>query len=63
VFAASRILTLPTMVATLPMAAAGLIALAVGMTFRDRLDEQTYRGWLRRVLFLLSLLLIVQYLV
>ncbi|MCF8050781.1 MAG: hypothetical protein K9L59_06055 [Desulfobacterales bacterium] len=44
------------------MAAAGLIALAVGMIFRDRIDNQTYRGWLRRVLFLLSLLLIVQYL-
>ena len=62
VFAVSGILTLSSLAATLPLAAAGLIALAVGMTFRDRLDDQTYRGWLRRVLFLLSLLLIVQYL-
>ncbi len=62
VFAASGILTAATIAATLPLAAAALIALAAGMTFRGRLDEQTYRGWLRRVLFLLSLLLIAQYL-
>ena len=61
VFAASGILSAPILAATLPLAVAGLAALSAGMVFRSRIEEQVYRGWLRKVLFLLSMLLIGQY--
>jgi uncharacterized membrane protein YfcA len=62
VFAVSGLLSPHTLLATTPLAAAALAALAVGMTLRDRLDAETYRGWLRKILFLLSLLLVGQFL-
>jgi hypothetical protein len=61
VFAASGLLTGHTLVATVPLAVVALVVLVVGMAVRDRLDAETYRGWLRRVLFILSLLLIGQF--
>ena len=61
VFAESGILTGRTLLATVPVATVSLAFLAVGMAVRDRLDAETYRGWLRKVLFTLSLLLIGQF--
>jgi uncharacterized membrane protein YfcA len=36
-------------------------ALAVGMRLRDRIDAQTYRAWLRKALWVMAVLLILQF--
>jgi uncharacterized membrane protein YfcA len=36
-------------------------ALAAGMRLRDRIDAQTYRGWLRKALWVMAVLLIGQF--
>jgi hypothetical protein len=53
--------SLTHLVATLPLAAAALAALLVGVRVRDRLDADRYRRWIRGVLFVIALLLIFQY--
>jgi uncharacterized membrane protein YfcA len=47
--------------ATLPMAAAAAGTLLLGMRVRERVDADTYRGWLRRVLLVIALTLVVQF--
>ncbi|MEA3277525.1 MAG: TSUP family transporter [Pseudomonadota bacterium] len=62
-FGYSGVLTLPLLIATLPLAAAAAGGLIVGMGVRDRVDGETYRLWLRRVLVVLAIVLIGQYFV
>ena len=61
VFAGSGVLTAHTLLATFPLALAALAVLWIGIALRDRLDAETYRGWLRKVLYVFSILLVGQY--
>jgi len=63
VFSASGLFTQKVLLATLPLAGVTLLALWLGMTLRERIDAETYRRWLRKVLYLIALLLVVQYVV
>jgi len=61
VFAGSGVFTFTTLVATLPLAGVAVGAGLVGMTVRDRVDADTYRGWLRLVLYGMAVMLVGQY--
>ncbi len=61
VFGLSGLLTLSLILTTLPLAAAALMALFSGIAIRDKIPARTYRVIVRRVLFSLALILIVQY--
>ncbi len=54
--------SLSNLLATLPLAVAALAALFVGERFRNRVDADVYRLWIRRVLFVMALLLVAQFL-
>ena len=60
-FAAAGLFTVPVIQTTLPLAFYVLVGLTVGMSVRRRIETRTYRRWLRGVLFLIAILLIVQY--
>jgi uncharacterized membrane protein YfcA len=60
-FASAGMLTQSVLMASLPLCLAALAALAVGMMIRSRVPEATYRGWIRKSLFLIAVLLVVQY--
>ncbi len=53
--------TVQVLWATLPLAGVALLSLAVGMALRGRIDAQTYRRWLRKILYAIAGMLIVQY--
>lgn len=59
-FAYAGILDGPMLLATAPLALLAVAALLVGMEIRKRVDAATYRGWLRKVLFIIALMLILQ---
>ncbi len=61
-FAYAGLLTLPLVLAILPLAAGTSVTLLLGMRVRDRVDAETYRRWLRKVLAVMALILIGQYL-
>ena len=61
VFAGAGVFTFTTFVATLPLAGVAVGAGLVGMAVRDRVDAETYRGWLRLVLYGMSLMLVGQF--
>lgn len=61
VFTNSGLFTQQVLLATLPLAGVTLLALAMGTAIRNRIDSETYRRWLRKVLYLISALLIVQF--
>jgi hypothetical protein len=63
VFTAAGLLTPNVLLTTAPLAAVTLLALALGMAVRDRIDAETYRRWLRKVLYLIAVLLVVQFFV
>jgi len=63
VFTAAGLLTPTVLLSTLPLAAVTLVALGLGMAIRDRIDAETYRRWLRKALYLMALLLVVQFFV
>ena len=46
---------------TLPFAVLATATTLVGIHIRDRIDAATYRRWLLRVLFVIALVLLVQY--
>jgi len=48
-------------VATLPFVAIGVAASLVGVRLRSRIDALTYRAWVKRALFVISLALLAQY--
>jgi len=47
--------------ATLPFVAIGAAASLAGVRLRDRIDAPTYRTWVKRALFVISLALLAQY--
>lgn len=46
----------------LPVVAVALVALTIGMRFRDRIEAEIYRTWLKRALAAVAVILILQYL-
>lgn len=56
-------LTGSLVLATLPLAAVGTLALFLGMGWRERVDGETYRRWLRKVLIAMAITLILQFLI
>ena len=60
-FAGAGLFPLPVISVTLPLALYVLVGLTMGMAIRRRIATRTYHRWLRRVLFLIAILLIVQY--
>lgn len=60
-FGAAGLFTVHVIGATLPLALLALIGLTAGMAIRSRFETRTYRRWLRWVLFLIAILLLVQY--
>jgi uncharacterized membrane protein YfcA len=46
---------------TLPLGLYALIGLGAGMAIRSRFNTETYRRWLRGALFVIAILLVVQY--
>ena len=47
--------------ATLPFAAIGVAASLAGVRLRNRIEAPTYRAWVKRALFFISLVLIAQF--
>ncbi len=60
-FAAAGMFTLQIAALTLPAALLSLGGLWIGTRLRSRVDTATYRSWLRRTLFVIAILLFVQY--
>ena len=60
-FGAAGLFSVSVIRATLPLALYVLIGLTIGMAVRRRIATDSYRRWLRHVLFLIAILLIVQY--
>ena len=46
---------------TLPFAAIATITTIIGIKNRDRIDAKTYRRWLLRLLFVIALVLVIQF--
>ena len=49
------------LLATLPLAGVSLLSLLLGMGLRKRIDADTYRRWLKKVLLVIALLLVFQF--
>jgi len=47
--------------ATLPLVAVALVTVLYGMRVRSRLNAAAYRMWLKRALFVMALILLIQY--
>ncbi|MGD9250819.1 MAG: sulfite exporter TauE/SafE family protein [Desulfobacterales bacterium] len=62
-FAAAGMFTVRIVIVTLPAALLALTGLWVGARLRGRVDTTTYRRWLRRTLFVIAILLAVQYVI
>jgi uncharacterized membrane protein YfcA len=60
-FGAAGVFTPGVVRTTLPLAVYVLMGLFAGMAIRSRFDTRTYRRWLRRTLFVIAILLVVQY--
>ena len=60
-FGAAGFLTLRIVLLTVPAALLALAGLWIGTRLRNRVDTAAYRNWLRRTLFVIAILLFVQY--
>ncbi len=60
-FGAAGLFTGAVVLNTIPAALLALAGLWVGARLRSRVDTTTYRGWLRRALFVIAILLVIQY--
>ena len=60
-FATAGMFTLRIVLVTLPAALLALAGLWMGARLRGRVDTATYRRWLRRTLFVIAILLAIQY--
>ena len=61
VFTHAGVITGGIIAATAPFAAVTAVGLGIGMALRSRVDAERYRIWLRWILFLISLLLLLQF--
>lgn len=51
----------PHILSAIPIICIALLALALGMRYRDRIEADVFRRWLRRILAAITILLILQY--
>jgi uncharacterized membrane protein YfcA len=63
VFTRAGLLTQEMLVATAPLAALAVVTLLAGMALRARISPETYRSWLIKLLWVMAVLLIAQYVV
>jgi uncharacterized membrane protein YfcA len=61
VLARTGLFTSDVILATVPLAAATVAALAVGMILQNRIDGETYRRWMKHVLLVIAVMLVGQY--
>ena len=61
VFVQAGLMTVATLKESLPLAGLGLVVMLAGMRIRDRIASETYRRWLRRLLVVLAVLLVIQF--
>ena len=61
VFVHSGMLDAQMLLATLPLAGVSLLSLLLGMSLQHRIDAETYRRMLKKVLFVIALLLTFQF--
>lgn len=61
VFARAGYLNGEMLISTAPLAAVAVAALIVGMALRSRIAADTYRAWLRKLLWVVALVLLTQY--
>lgn len=54
-------LEMETLLLTAPLALAGVAALVIGFRIRERVHAETYRAWLKKILYVIAAVLIVQY--
>jgi uncharacterized protein len=59
--AAAGALSVPVWLAVAGLTVPSIAALAAGMRVRERIDAQTYRGWLRKALWVMVALLLLQF--
>lgn len=52
----------PHFIAAIPVICTALVALLLGMRYRERIQAELYRKWLRRILAVIAILLALQYL-
>jgi uncharacterized membrane protein YfcA len=63
VFAQAGLMTAGVLTASAPLAGLALVLMLMGMRIRDRIPAGTYRRWLRRLLVVLAVMLMVQFIV
>lgn len=61
IFLQKGLITKEIVCISLPLALLGLMIMFLGMTIRDRIDAQTYRRWLRRLLAVMALILMIKF--
>ena len=61
VFAHSGMLDAQVLLATLPLAGVSLLSLLIGMSLQHRIDAETYRRLLKKILFVIAMLLTFQF--
>ena len=62
VFARAGYLNGEMLISTAPLAVVAVAALVIGMALRSRIAADTYRAWLRKLLWVVALVLMAQYL-
>lgn len=60
VFVHTGLVTVDILKLSIPLAVLGLIVLMAGIRVRDRINTQTYRRWLRRLLAVMAAILVIQ---
>jgi uncharacterized membrane protein YfcA len=61
VFAINDIITLNFILQSIPITIASVVPLFIGMKVRDKIDEVMYKNIVKKVLFILAILMTVQY--
>ncbi len=62
VFIQAGFLTFDVLITSIPLAVLSLIVMVWAMTFRDRIQGAVYRRWLRRLLLIMAVILLAQFL-
>jgi uncharacterized protein len=62
VFAQAGLMTTDVLVTSVPLALLALVLMYSGMRIRDRISTDVYRRWLRRLLAVLAVMLMIQFL-
>ncbi|HFU74668.1 MAG TPA: sulfite exporter TauE/SafE family protein [Arcobacter sp.] len=61
VFALNDIITYKFLLQSIPITLASLVPLFIGMRVRDKIDEENYKNIVKKILFILAILMSIQY--